>query len=276
MTEATLTETKHAAQGRPIWYELMTPDPAAVAPFYSATLGWDIPAEGHDMPNGSQYREIGRADGGFAGGVLTLTEGMRQGGARPGWMTYFHVGDVDAAVAKASSMGASVHMPPATMDGVGRMAMIADPQGAPFYLMAPTPPPDKPDAQSDVFEPRSPGHAWWNELQTPDEPASTAFYRALFGWSADNAMPMGDKGDYRFIERDGVGLGAINPWMAEGMPVSWLPYFGVADIEAAKAAAQSSGGTITHDVHEVPGGDFIFTATDPAGAPVAFVGPKGA
>ena len=79
-----------------------------------------------------------------------------------------------------------------------------------------------------------------------------------------------------FIERDGVGLGAINPWMAEGMPVSWLPYFGVADIEAAKAAAQSSGGTITHDVHEVPGGDFIFTATDPAGAPVAFVGPKGA
>ena len=276
MTEATATATKHAAQGRPIWYELMTPDPAAVAPFYSATLGWNIPTEGHDMPNGSQYREIGRADGGFAGGVLTLTDGMRQGGARTGWMTYFHVGDVDAAVAKASSLGATVHMPPTTMDGVGRMAMLADPQGAPLYLMDPTPPPDNPDAQSDVFEAKAPGHAWWNELQTPDEPASTAFYKALFGWSADQAMPMGDKGDYRFIEQGGEPIGAINPWMAEGTPVSWLPYFGVADIDAARAAAQSSGGTITHDVHEVPGGDFIFTATDPAGAPVAFVGPKGA
>src|SRR5690606_23887921 len=191
---AARAEGARSRSGRPIWYELMTPDPGGVGPSYRATLGWEIPAEGHDMPNGAQYREIGRADGGSAGGVLTLTPQMAGGGARLGWMTYFHVGDVDAAVAKASSMGASVHMPPATMDGAGRMAMIADPQGAPFYLMAPTPPPDKPDAQSDVFEPRSPGHAWWNELQTPDEPASTAFYRDLFGWSADNAMPMGDKG----------------------------------------------------------------------------------
>ena len=50
--------------GTPIWYELMTPDPAAVAPFYRAVLGWEIPAEGHDMPNGSQYREVARAGGG--------------------------------------------------------------------------------------------------------------------------------------------------------------------------------------------------------------------
>jgi predicted enzyme related to lactoylglutathione lyase len=85
--------------GTPIWYELMTPDPAAVAPFYRAALGWDIPAEGHDMPNGSQYREIRRADGGHAGGVLTLTPQMAGGGALPGWLGYFHVAVVDAAVA---------------------------------------------------------------------------------------------------------------------------------------------------------------------------------
>jgi predicted enzyme related to lactoylglutathione lyase len=269
-------ETATAPQGRPIWYELMTPDPGAVAPFYRAVLGWEIPAEGHAMPNGSEYREIRRTDGGNAGGVLTLTEQMRQSGARPGWMTYFHVDDVDAAVAKAWGPGASVHMPPSTMEGVGRMAMVTDPQGAPFYLMDPTPPADRPDAQSDVFEMLKPGHCWWNELQTTDEPAATEFYKALFGWTADQSMPMGDKGEYRFVELDGQQLGAINPWMGEGMPVSWLPYFGVADIEAARDAAKANGGTITHDVQEVPGGSFIITATDPAGAPVAFVGPKGA
>lgn len=261
--------------GRPIWYELMTPTPRAVASFYRAVTGWDLPAAGHVMPNGTEYREIKRPDGGSAGGVLTLSPGMTQAGARPGWMTYFHVADVDASVAQAESLGAAIHMAPVTMPGAGRMAMLSDPQGGHFYVMDPTPPPDNPDAQSDVFAAQKPGHCRWNELQTPDEPASTAFYKALFGWQADNAMPMGDKGDYRFVEAGGEAIGAINPWMAEGTSIGWLPYFGVADIDAARTAAEAEGATITHDVHEVPGGDFIFTATDPAGAPVGFVGPKG-
>ena len=134
----------------------------------------------------------------------------------------------------------------------------------------------QPDAKSDLFQPKSPGHCVWNELETTDEPGATAFYTALFGWNADKTMPMGDKGDYRFVEAEGTQIGAINPWMADYMSVGWLPYFGVADIEAAKAAAESSGGTVTHDIHEVPSGDFIFTATDPAGAPLGFAGPKGA
>ena len=135
---------------------------------------------------------------------------------------------------------------------------------------------ERPDAESDVFKAKAPGHAWWNELETPDEPAATAFYKGLFGWNLDQAMPMGDKGDYRFVEAGGEQIGAINPWMADYMTVGWLPYFGVADIQAARDAAQATGGTVTHDIHAVPTGDFIFTATDPAGAAIAFVGPKGA
>ena len=45
---------------------------------------------------------------------------------------------------------AQVWLPP--MDApFGTMAMLGDPQGAPFYLMTPIPPPDQPDAVSDVF-----------------------------------------------------------------------------------------------------------------------------
>jgi hypothetical protein len=260
--------------GQPIWYELMTPDPAAVAPFYRATLGWEIPAEGHPMPNGSQYREIRRGDGGNAGGVLTLTPGMAGGGARPGWMIYFDVEDVDASVAKAQGLGASVHMPPMTMEGVGRMAMIADPQGAPFYLMKPTPPADKPDAQSEVFDPDKSGHCRWNELSTTDGPAALDFYVDLFGWSPGMAMPMGPAGDYQFIEAGGTAIGAINP--VKETRTFWLPVFGVADIEAARAAVEANGGKITTDLQEIPGGEFALNADDPSGAAVAFVGPKGA
>lgn len=260
--------------GRPIWYELMTPDPGAVTPFYEAVLGWRIPAEGAAMPNGAEYRAIARSDGGTAGGVLTLTTMMAEHGVKPAWFPYFHVTEVEAAVAKARDLGAAVFIPPMTLEA-GTMAMVGDPQGASFYVMDPVPPPGRPDARSDVFEPRAAGHCWWNELETTDEPGATAFYSGLLGWGTEQSMPMGERGEYRFVEAGGEQIGAINPWMAEYMKVGWVPYFGVVDIDAAKAAAEAGGGTIEHDIHEVPGGDFIFMATDPAGALVGIVGPKG-
>src|SRR5688500_6319118 len=152
--------------GQPIWYELMTPDPSAGAPFYRALFGWDTQGQSAKTPTGHPYWIIGRAEGGHAGGVLLLSADMQVAGGRPGWLTYFEVDDVEATVAKAAALGAQVWMPPMKID-VGTMAMLGDPQGASFYVMDPIPPAGQPDAQSDVFEPNTPGHAWWNELQTP-------------------------------------------------------------------------------------------------------------
>jgi predicted enzyme related to lactoylglutathione lyase len=253
----------------------MTPDPDVVAPFYRATLGWDLQAHGTATASGHDYWMIGRPDGGNAGGVLRLTQAMQDGGGRAGWLPYFHVDDVAAAVEKAKSLGASVSMGPMDI-GVGVVAMLSDAQGAAFYVMDPVPPPGKPEAQSDVFQSKTPGHCWWNELETSDEPAATAFYTALFGWGAEKTMPMGEAGDYRFIEQGGEQIGAINPYLADYMTVGWVPYFGVADIDAAKTAAEANGGTIHQDVQQVPTGDFIIIAHDPSGATVGLVGPKGA
>ncbi|HWC56002.1 MAG TPA: hypothetical protein VG434_03425, partial [Sphingomicrobium sp.] len=63
-----------------IWYELMTPDAEDSKAFYDAVVGWNI-GEGVAEYNG--YRMIGTADGSFTGGVLPLTDEMRQHGARP-------------------------------------------------------------------------------------------------------------------------------------------------------------------------------------------------
>jgi len=260
--------------GRPIWYELMTPDPGHVAPFYNATLGWDIQGIGTETASGHPYWMIGRDDGGFAGGCILLTPEMQMSGGTAAWIPYFHVKAVEGTVEKAKRLGAKVWMGP-MQTPQGTMAMLGDPQGAAFYLMNPIPPEGQPDAVSDVFKPNAPGHCWWNELETTDEPAATAFYTALFGWTAENSMPIGDKGNYRFIEHDGP-LGAINPWLADYMAVGWVPYFGVEDVQAAYSAAKANGGTIHQDIHEVPGGDQIFIAADPAGATVGFVGKKGA
>jgi predicted enzyme related to lactoylglutathione lyase len=55
-------------------------------------------------------------------------------------------------------------------------------------------------------------------------------------------------------------------------PVRWRFYFRVADVDAAKAAAERGGGTIIHGPQEVPGGDRVLIGRDPQGAEFALVG----
>ncbi|HET7709528.1 MAG TPA: VOC family protein, partial [Sphingomicrobium sp.] len=102
-----------------IWYELMSPDPAASKRFYDAVVGWSIATD--SVAPGIDYRIIGRSDGGNAGGVLTLTAEMRAGGARPLWLGYLHAADVDARVEAIKADGGGVMMAPWDQPGVGRL-----------------------------------------------------------------------------------------------------------------------------------------------------------
>lgn len=256
-------------QGTPIWYELATEDPAQVAPFYQAVMGWTISAQAEPLATGMDYRMIERAGGGFAGGVAVLNEQMKAGGFGPGWLIYFGVDDVDASAEQATQLGARTYMGPTTLEGVGRIAMLADPQGATFYLMR-----GASDEDSTAFTGMTPGGCCWNELSTGDVPAAVEFYGKLLGYGTDNFMPMGEDARYVFIELAGQAIGAIGPCQANG-PTAWLPYFRVSGtIDAAKQAAESSGGKVMMGPMEVPGGDWIIVASDPAGATVGFVGAK--
>src|SRR3546814_14693935 len=108
--------------------------------------------------------------------------------------------------------------------------------------MNPVPPADDPDTQSDVFSPMEAQHFRWNELSTTDPDAALDFYARHFGWTQEGQMQMGDLGSYRFIQKDGVGIGAVMPKMAE-MPIScWRYYIGVDDIDRAVGAIDDGGG----------------------------------
>ncbi len=252
-----------------IWYELLSPDPLASKQFYDAVVGWDIePEPGMESVD---YRMIRRSDGGLAGGLLRLSEEMSGNGGRPVWLGYIGVDDVDATVAAVKQDGGSVMMPAFDMAGVGRMAMVTDPQGAPFYVMTP----QGADGQvSDVFSVEQPQHVRWNELSSSDADAAIPFYTRHFGWRQDGEMPMGEMGSYRFFYQGETMIGAVMPKMP-GMPVSlWSFYFGVEDIDRGAEAVRSGGGTIVQEPIEVPGGDFSLVAVDPQGASFGLVGPR--
>jgi predicted enzyme related to lactoylglutathione lyase len=110
------------------WADLSTPDPQRGSEFYSALLGWNIAADPKD-PSGYLHIKNGEQ---YIGGVPPTLH--RQVGVPAHWMAYFQVDDVDATAAKAKELGANLYLPPMTMEGVGRMSVIADPQGAVFSI----------------------------------------------------------------------------------------------------------------------------------------------
>jgi predicted enzyme related to lactoylglutathione lyase len=247
-----------------IWYELLTADPDAAAAFYGDVIGWTAASAGQP---GIDYR-IFSANGTPVAGHMKLPEGASEAGMRPGWLGYIGVDDVDSAVADIIGAGGKVHMPATDLEGVGRMALVADPQGVPFYVMR-----GASDEASSSFAPMEAGHCNWNELSTPDQNGALAFYTGRFGWDKGEVMPMGEMGGYQFIHHDGGMIGAImtNP---PGRPAAWNFAFGVPDIDEAAAKISAGGGTVHHGPVEVPGGDWVVMASDPQGAAFMAVGAR--
>lgn len=250
--------------GTPIWYELLTPDPDASKRFYDDAIGWTVEAK----PSGEMdYRMIDTGDG-LVGGVFRLTPEMTQGGARPTWLFYIGVDDVDATVEAIREAGGGVTMGPWDVPGVGRMAMVTDPQGIPFYVMR-----GSGEGASTAYDRTGMGKCNWNELTTTDQAAAHDFYARLFSWRYPDGMPMGAMGDYVFVEAAGTTIGATMTRHPEGSPAGWRFYFRAPDIDAAARQVEAGGGSVHHGPVEVPGGEWTILASDPHGAVFGVVGP---
>jgi predicted enzyme related to lactoylglutathione lyase len=114
--------------GTPIWNELVSPDLGQATEFYASLLG--VAWEESPMDGGPAYTCL-VVDGRQVGGAMP----PQMEGVPPHWNVYFNVESVDDAIAKATGLGAKVIAPAFDVPGVGRMAVLADPQGAVFNLM---------------------------------------------------------------------------------------------------------------------------------------------
>lgn len=119
--------------GTPTWNECVTGDVKTAAAFYAEVLG--MGSEELDMGEAGTYTVLTNVEGRQIGGSMDLA--MLPEGTPPHWNIYFNVDDVDASVAKVAELGGSAVVPAMDVPGVGRMAMVADPQGARFWVMAP-------------------------------------------------------------------------------------------------------------------------------------------
>jgi predicted enzyme related to lactoylglutathione lyase len=110
------------------WAELISPDQARAKTFYEGLFGWKLKAgEG----KGSGYLHIVNGEQ-YIGGVPPAHQNNPKD--PPHWLIYFAVADVDATFQRAKDMNARILLRPMDFEGVGRVAMLADQQGAVFAL----------------------------------------------------------------------------------------------------------------------------------------------
>jgi len=248
-----------------VWYELITPDVDGAQGFYADVIGWSVAPGG--MP-GIDYRIAAAPDGDAIAGLM---QSPPEYDGPTMWRAYLEVGDVDAEVEAIVAAGGELAMPPMDVPGVGRMAMVADPHGTTFYVMTST------GEESRAFltqDRASPGHAVWNDLAAPDPDTAIAFYTGRFGWRQEGAMPMGELGDYRFLQHDGDTIGAVMP-VVLGMTPGWRTFFTVPDVDRAVERIGAGGGPVVQGPDQIPGGDWSVVAADPQGAQFGLVGRRG-
>lgn len=260
--------------GEFVWHELMTTDLEAARGFYGQVLGWAFEPMGTpDQP----YLIVSVAGTGI-GGMMTMPPEACAQGARPGWVGYVGVDDVDAAGHRFAQGGGKLLKPAQDIPGVGRFAVVADPHGASLVLFR-----GRDGLARTPLPPGTPGTVGWNELHSGDQPKATPFYGAQFGWIPIQAMDMGPMGVYQIYGLPGRAVNGGTPKMLGGMmtktpemptPPMWLYYFNVDDIDAALERAQSGGARILMGPHQVPGGNWVVQALDPQQAWFALVGPR--
>ena len=110
------------------WADLSVPDQGGAAEFYKKVFNWKTD------PGQSGYLHINNRET-MIGGIPPASQ--RDPNIPPHWLIYFMTGDCDGAAAKATSLGGRALVGPITFEGVGRIAVIADPQGAVFALYQP-------------------------------------------------------------------------------------------------------------------------------------------
>jgi predicted enzyme related to lactoylglutathione lyase len=241
--------------GVPCWVDTSQPDPEAAVDFYTGLFGWEFEDV---MPADSEGKYfMARLRGGDVAAVGSIPEGAPPMAM---WNTYIWVDSADDAVSKARAAGGGVLMEPFDVMDAGRMAVVADREGAAFSVWQ-----AKRNKGAQIVN--EPGSLSFNGLGTRDIEAAKSFYGSMFGWrtldvgGGAEMWTLPGYGDH--LERDNPDLrkqlaetggppgfedvvASINPLPDDqpDTPPHWSVTFAVEDADATAARATELGGTL--------------------------------
>jgi uncharacterized protein len=119
-----------AAPGEWIWSSLMTRNPDTDAAFYQTLFGYDV----FELPASAGAEHLLFASNNYARASANSLPASRPG-AYPHWLNYVRVEDADKMAAKVVALDGRVLLEPRIDRHGGKVAVVADPQGAAFGLL---------------------------------------------------------------------------------------------------------------------------------------------
>lgn len=246
--------------GKVIWFDLTTPDLAAAERFYSGLFGWtflEIHSAKTDYAVASSHD---RLVGGLAQAHVPSGQSRQ-----PAWLGFIAVGDVDLAKKSALAHGGKLLAEPRTFPGRGRQAVLADPDGAVFGVLASA----SGDPADDLAEP---GEWIWTAVLAKDANNDAAFYQSVFGYDVFD-LPSDDASTHVILSSDDYARASVNnlPSDTARRHPHWLNFVRVDDTSAAAAKAVQLGGRILVAPHLDRHGGQIAVIADPAGAPLGLM-----
>ena len=248
-----------------VWHDLMTTDVNAAKAFYAKVIGWNM----QSFPGNDDYTVVSAGNVGV-GGIMPIPPAACERGAPACWQGYIAVDDVDARASRIAAAGGAVIQAPQDIPTVGRFAVVADPQGAVFFIFKP----DGSPGNMPTAAPGTPGTVGWNELHAVDGLKAFDWYANMFGWTLARDMDMGPMGVYRLFATGGEPVGGMMTKMPEMPMPFWAYYFNVDSLDAAVERTVQAGGKLLNGPQEVPGPMFVANCQDPQGAWFSMVASK--
>jgi len=249
-----LSDSEIPLHGKFVWYDLLTEDLAAVKTFYGELLGWEFTDTNY--PSYTLIEHGGRP----IGGIVDMAR-VDPDDNQSQWVSLLSVADVDEAVRVTRSAGGEIHVEPKDLEGIGRIAIVSDPQGAvvSFLRVASG---DRPDEKAEH------GDWMWTELWTGDVEASSEFYSKLVGYDLQKETILDDI-EYVIFTRDDDPRAGVIPRPVEDVRAHWLPYVRVADPAALAAKVEGLGGFVLLEPQESVRKGTVTIVLDPTGAVLA-------
>jgi uncharacterized protein len=242
--------------GKVVWVDLVTPDLAAAKKFYGGVLGWTF----RDRPMGDKRYTLALLDGRPVGGLFHRAppSGERR---QPAWLTFIAVSDVDAAKRTAVEHGAKVLFEPRDVPMRGRQAVLADPEGAVFAVIASSTG-DPPDFLAE------PGEWIWSSLLVRDPATDAAFYQTLIGYDVFD-LASDDGAEHLILSSDDYARASVSALPAEATHghAHWLNFVRVQSATETTAKVVALGGSVLVEPHLDRHGGRVAVVADPAGAP---------
>jgi predicted enzyme related to lactoylglutathione lyase len=241
--------------GKVIWVDLVTPDIARAEQFYTGLFGWSF-----EKVAGDPNYEIASVGGQMVGGLYQKAAPAGQS-RQPAWLTFIAVRDVEAARRLALAHGAKVLSATRDYPQRGRQAVLSDPDGAVFALLASSSG-DPPDAMA------APGEWIWSSLMVRDAGHEAGFYQTVFGYDVFD-LPSDGALQHLVLSSDDFARAGIStlPSDAVRRHPHWLNFVRVTDAADVASRAVSLGGRVLVEPRMDRHGGRLAVLADPTGAP---------